>query len=104
MAKPFRFAGASSPPPDKGFYDIRNFLRDEPVLVGQEEITIEFSNAEMKQMFRPSLEVVVFDKDGDIEIRSVGILGRKMIIRLTRRTVAKAHIRSTWQERYLYNA
>jgi hypothetical protein len=102
--KPFRFFGIDTLPPDKGFYDIRNFLRDEPIIPGQNEITIEFSATEMKQMFRPSLELVVFDADGDIKIESVGILGKKMIVRLERRTVTKAHIKYSWIVRFLYNA
>jgi len=104
MFQPFRYFGANMSPPDKGFYDYRNYLRDEPIIPGQNEITIEFSAVEMKQMFRPSLELRVFDANGDIKIESVGILGRKIIVRLERRTVNKAHIKSSWQERYLYNA
>ncbi|AXG66756.1 hypothetical protein HOU08_gp030 [Dickeya phage vB_DsoM_JA29] len=77
-------------------------MRDIPLDAGYEEIEIEFTPAEMKAMYRPSLGIEVYDIDDQIEITSVGVLGSKLIVRLQRRTGKFAHIKAVWEERYLY--
>ena len=103
MFKPFRYFGDTRRP-SQGFYNIMNYLRDELVAVGTQDIEFEFSATEMKNMYRPSLEITVTDKDGEISINSLGVLGRKLIIRLERRCNEKGHIKAKWEERYLYDS
>lgn len=103
MYKPFRFFGAFRSP-SQGFYNDMNFLREVPIEAGLSEVEFVFGDAEMKEMYRPSLEIEVYDKEGDIEIQSVGVLGKKLIVRLTRRTGARAKIKAKWIQRYLYDS
>lgn len=101
MYKPFRFFGDSRAP-SQGFFHVINHVKENPVAVGFEEVEFEFSATEMKAMYRPSLEIEVYDKQGEIEIRSVGVLGTKLIVQLNRRTGVRPHIKARWVERYLY--